>query len=106
MTSVFDLDLPVLKTDELDRLEALEEANSVATESWIARTDLGVAVLHQADVAAILRDRRFHSALSRIREMNGVEGPWRATSTPGFDASCRRPSPLLPPTGTARPCAG
>ena len=75
MTSVFDLDLPVLKTDELDRLEALEEANSVAAESWIARTDLGVAVLHQADVAAILRDRRFHSALSRIREMNGVEGP-------------------------------
>ena len=75
MTSVFDLDLPKLQTEDLDRLEALDLAQAVAKESWIARTDLGVAVLHQADVAAILRDRRFHSALSKIREMNGVDGP-------------------------------
>jgi len=75
MTSVFDLDLPLLQTADLDRLEALELANRLAAETWIARTDLGVAVLHQPDVAAILRDRRFHSALSRIREMNAIEGP-------------------------------
>ena len=74
MPSVFDLDLPLLQSDDLDRLEALDLAERVAKESWIARTDLGGAVLHQADVAAILRDRRFHSALSKIREMNGVDG--------------------------------
>jgi len=75
MTSVFDLDLPLLSNDDLDRLEALDRAEAIARETWIARTDLGFAVLHQPDVAAILRDRRFHSALSKIREMNGVDGP-------------------------------
>ena len=88
MTSVFDLDLPLLQSDDLDRLEALDLAASIAATSWIARTDLGVAVLHQPDVAAILRDRRFHSALSKIREMNGVDGP------EGEFFASRRPSIL------------
>lgn len=73
MTSAWDLDLPLLPNDGLERIEALERAQAVASKTWLARTDLGFAVLHQADVAAILRDRRFESALSKISEMAGVD---------------------------------
>lgn len=66
VTSVLDMDLPALDTADLDRLEALEQAASIAATSRLARTDVGVAVLHQSDVAAVLRDRRFESAIGRM----------------------------------------
>jgi len=73
VTMVEDLELPLLDTTGLDRAEALSAVTAMAQDSWIARTDLGYAVLHYADVSALLRDRRFHSALAIIREMNGLE---------------------------------
>ena len=36
---------------------------------------IGLAVTRHDDVTAILRDRRFHSALSLMPQMAGVEGP-------------------------------
>jgi len=73
--SVWDLELPLFDTENLDRLEALEVAQRLAEDHWIVRTELGVAVLRQPDVAGLLRDRRFHNALSQIPRMNGVEDP-------------------------------
>jgi cytochrome P450 len=77
MTSVNDLDLPELEVLTLDRdalLDALDEARA---RHWLARTPLGYAVMGYDDVTAILRDRRFHSALSLLPSMAGVEGPVR-----------------------------
>ena len=65
-TSVLELDLPLLDTTGLDRAESIVVAAELSREHWLARTDLGVVVLRYRDVAAVLRDRRFHSALSRI----------------------------------------
>lgn len=70
---ITDLDLPVLKTEGLDRLAALEIAISLSREHWIAKTDMGYSVLHAADAEAILRDRRFHSALAAISRLSNVE---------------------------------
>lgn len=64
--SVLELDLPLLDTTGLDRAASIAVAAELSKEHWLARTDLGVAVLRYRDVAAVLRDRRFHSALSRL----------------------------------------
>ncbi|MGH9134457.1 MAG: hypothetical protein ACRDZZ_11005, partial [Ilumatobacteraceae bacterium] len=76
-TSVFDLDLPVL--DFLDAgLTFDEQADRVAgaaKQSWIARNPFGFSVLRYDDVVAVLRDKRWHSASSRILEMYGIDDP-------------------------------
>jgi cytochrome P450 len=72
-TSVLDLDLPLLDTNGLDRLAAIELASKLSEDHWLARTDLGVAVLRYRDVAAILRDRRFESALSRLSTVTDAD---------------------------------
>ena len=77
MTSINDLELPYIDVLTLDRqalLDALEEARA---QSWLARTPLGYAVMDYNDVTAILRERRFHSALSLLPGLSGVEGPVR-----------------------------
>jgi cytochrome P450 len=72
-TTVWDLELPTLDTEGLDRLAALDEAAKLGQQSWLARTDIGFSVLHYDDAVSILRDRRFHSALSLIRRNTGGE---------------------------------
>jgi cytochrome P450 len=86
LTSTWDLDLPVLDTEGLDRLAAMAKVSEVARTSWLARTDVGFATLHHDDSLAILRDRRFHSALSQLRSM-------APTAESGYFAN-RRPSIL------------
>jgi cytochrome P450 len=73
VTSAFDLDLPALDTADLDRQEALVATRAARRDSWLARTPLGFSVLTHADAVAVLRDRRFHSALSQIPRMAGLE---------------------------------
>ena len=41
-------------------------------DAWIARNLFGFAVWHYDDVTSILRDKRWHSATSRIPEIMGV----------------------------------
>jgi cytochrome P450 len=72
VVSVFDLELPRLSTEGLERLRALEVAAELGREHWLAKTDLGFAALHYDDAVAVLRDRRYFSGLSQIREMAGV----------------------------------
>ncbi|HEX4982938.1 MAG TPA: cytochrome P450 [Ilumatobacteraceae bacterium] len=76
-TSVFELELPVL--DFLDAgMTFDEQADTVAEtarQSWIARNPFGFSVLHYDDVVAVLRDKRWHSASSRILEMYGIDDP-------------------------------
>ncbi|HXW35287.1 MAG TPA: cytochrome P450, partial [Acidimicrobiales bacterium] len=71
-TAVHDLDLPLLEMNELERDAALEAIGAAREKSWLARTLIGFMVLRYEDAVAVLRDRRFHSALSLIPEIAGL----------------------------------
>ena len=64
---VTELELPFLSTIGLERQDAIDAVKAARAEHWLARTDMGYSVMCQADVTAILRDKRFHSALSMIQ---------------------------------------
>lgn len=77
MNSAHDLDLPYIDVLTLDRQAVLDAFDKARSQHWLARTPLGYAVTGHGDVTAILRDRRFHSALSLLPAMAGIEGPVR-----------------------------
>jgi cytochrome P450 len=70
---VHELELPVLNTVGMDRLDAVAAIDEARAQHWLARTDMGYSVTSLHDVTAILRDKRFHSALSILPEMQGVD---------------------------------
>jgi cytochrome P450 len=72
-TSANDLALPVLDTAGMERTEVLAAIRRARAEHWLARTPLGFMLTDYADAVAVLRDRRFHSALSLLPQMSGVE---------------------------------
>jgi cytochrome P450 len=72
-TTVYELDLPTLDTTGLERSEALRAAVEAGRHHWLARTPLGFSVTQLPDAVACLRERRFHSALSLIPQMSGLE---------------------------------
>jgi cytochrome P450 len=79
VTNAHELDLPEIDIFGLDRDEALAAFEAARQQHWLARTALGYAVTRHDDVTAILRDRRFHSALSFLPQMAGIEeGPIQA----------------------------
>jgi cytochrome P450 len=71
---VSELDLPYLETIGLERVDAIEAIAAARARHWLARTELGYSVTRLEDVTAILRDQRFHSALSVIREAPELQG--------------------------------
>ena len=73
-TTVFELELPVYDPEGLDRAGRIAALAGARSQHWLARTPLGFAVTRYADVVALLRERRFHSALSLLPQMQGVEG--------------------------------
>ena len=73
VTSVHDLDLPEVDTTGMERDEALAVVASARERHWLARTPLGFSVSRHDDCVSLLRDRRFHNALSLLRQMNGLE---------------------------------
>ncbi|WP_261574110.1 cytochrome P450 [Frankia gtarii] len=68
--SIHELDLPSLRDTGVG---ALDPAAIQASwqHHWLSRTPLGFAVTRHEDVFAVLRDRRFHSASSRLAKMPG-----------------------------------
>jgi cytochrome P450 len=73
VTSVHELDLPEIDMFGLDRTEGIAQINEVRAQSWIAKMPLGYTVYEYEDVQAILRDRRFHSAIALATAM-GMDG--------------------------------
>jgi len=69
---VHELELPTLNTIGLERLEALAAIEEARSQHWLARTEMGYSVTRLDDVTAILRDKRFHSALSLLPQMAGL----------------------------------
>jgi cytochrome P450 len=76
---VEELELPHLNTIGLERQDAIAAIEVARAQHWLARTDLGYSVTRLEDVTAILRDRRFHSALSMITQAPGIAGTDYAT---------------------------
>ncbi len=76
-TSAFDLELPVIDpTVELDRSARTDRYRVFAGEGhWLVRTLIGFAVISYDDVAAILRDKRWHNAIAKLPEMMGITDP-------------------------------
>jgi len=70
--SVHELDIPEVDFEDLDRDQALAMFDELRAQHWLARTPVGYVVMHHDDVTAILRDRRFHSALAMITQMAGI----------------------------------
>ncbi|HEC10625.1 MAG TPA: cytochrome P450 [Acidimicrobiales bacterium] len=75
-TPISELDLPTVDIEGLtDRSEIREAVEAARRDHWLARTLFGYMVLRHADVVAILRDRRFHNAVSLLPKMAGVSDP-------------------------------
>ena len=79
---VAEVDMPEIGLDadgsETERRAALTD---LATRTWIARTPLGYIITRHADVTAMLRDRRWFSAIGLIAQMQGVDDPeWNRRS--------------------------
>ncbi|MGZ6931874.1 MAG: cytochrome P450 [Acidimicrobiia bacterium] len=70
--SVNDLDIPEFDPFGLDRESRREALTEIQRDHWLARTPLGFSVMRYADSVALLRDRRFHSALSLLPRMQGL----------------------------------
>jgi cytochrome P450 len=75
VTSALDLSLPEVDTFGLSREEVKAAYARASADHWLVRMPLGFAVVRYEDVVAILRDRRFHSALSALPAMSGVTDP-------------------------------
>lgn len=71
-TLVSELDLPLLDLAGMERHEALAAVAEAHRAHWLARTPLGYLLTGYEDAASVLRDRRFHSALSLIPRMAGL----------------------------------
>jgi cytochrome P450 len=73
VTSVYELDLPDVDTVGMGRDEALAAIAEARRHHWLARSPLGFSLSRQEDCVSLLRDKRFHNALSLLRQMNGLE---------------------------------
>jgi cytochrome P450 len=75
-TNAHDLQIPTLDIElEPDREVISATLRSAADASWIAKNPFGFTILHYDDVVAMLRDKRWHSAASKVMEMSGITDP-------------------------------
>jgi cytochrome P450 len=69
---VQEMDLPLLQTIGMERRDAIVALEEARAQHWLARTEMGYCVTRLEDVTAVLRDKRFHSALSILPQMSGL----------------------------------
>ena len=73
-TLISDLDLPTVTTDlSLSEAERREQLHQLAQDHWIAKVELGYVITTHDDCAAMLRDRKWFSALSLIAETQNYD---------------------------------
>src|SRR5438045_3175344 len=66
-----ELDLPEVDLFGLERAEAQARLAEAREKHWVAKNQFGYSVTRYEDVVAILRDRRWHSALAYMPANNG-----------------------------------
>jgi cytochrome P450 len=75
-TPVNELELPYIDVLSIaDRDEARRTVVDTGRRHWLARTPIGFMLTRYEDVVAVLRDRRWHSAVAKIVELSGVQDP-------------------------------
>ena len=74
-TSVFETDMPTLDLMDVPFDEAQRVMHDLAGQHWLARNPFGFSVLRYDDVAAVLRDKRWHNAAAILPKMMGVTDP-------------------------------
>ncbi len=74
-TLASELDLPQIALREGSFDERQLTRLSLDADHWLVRNLFGYAVLRYDDATAILRDRRWHSATSKIPELMGITNP-------------------------------
>ncbi len=79
-----ELDLPTLDLSGADRHNRFNLIDSARDRYWLARTPIGLALTRHEDAVAILRDRRFFSAMSLIPQMQGVSGSFLEQRRPSI----------------------
>jgi hypothetical protein len=62
--------LPRALRSQTDRAEQLQELRNLAQSTWIAKGEIGYTILKYEDVVAMLRDKRWHSAVGLIVDLN------------------------------------
>jgi cytochrome P450 len=87
--SVNELELPELPMEirQMERSESAKIVRSIAQESWIARSVIGYSILHYDDVTSILRDKRWHNAVSKLPAMMGITDPFFTDRPPSILAA-------------------
>lgn len=84
-TPVTDLDLPALPDmSQMSRPEARAVQRRFAEEHWLVKGVLGYTILRYDDVTSMVRDKRWHSATSKIPEMMGITDPEMIGRTPSI----------------------
>jgi len=66
------LDLPELDPFSLDRRDAATVFEGVRASSWLAKMPFGYVVVNYDDVVALLRDRRWHSAIAVMPQLRAM----------------------------------
>ncbi|HEY0519198.1 MAG TPA: cytochrome P450 [Ilumatobacteraceae bacterium] len=74
-TLASDLDLPEITLSDGNYEERRALRSSLSPEHWLVRNPFGYEVLRYEDATAVLRDKRWHSAVSRIPELMGITNP-------------------------------
>ncbi|MEY2582220.1 MAG: hypothetical protein QOE09_2069 [Ilumatobacteraceae bacterium] len=74
-TLASELDLPEISASDGTFDQQFARRMALEPDRWLVRNTFGYAVLHYDDVTAILRDKRWHSAVSRIPELMGITNP-------------------------------
>lgn len=84
-TLITELELPEVDLFGVARADQIAILAKAREQHWIAKNQFGYSVTRYEDVVAILRDRRFHSALAYMPANNG--GAAMATDGPSADGS-------------------
>ncbi len=74
-TLASELDLPEISASDGTFDQRFARRMALEADQWLVRNMFGYAVLHYDDATAILRDKRWHSAVSRIPELMGITNP-------------------------------
>ena len=77
VTPVHELEMPTLdpRAFSENHHDVMARMVEHAEQSWIARSMFGFSIARYEDCVAILRDRRWHNAASKIPEMMGITDP-------------------------------
>jgi cytochrome P450 len=82
--SAHELELPVCDMTGVHRDDRFELMGTAREQHWLARTPTGFALMRYDDAVAVLRDRRFYSAMSMIPQMQGVSGSFLEQRRPSI----------------------